>query len=129
MTNLTDTKTIWSHLRKTSTGANANDNALPSELEINGQCYTISKDIAFKLNNYFASISEYFISNDITTSAPDLSKLQTYINSKIPHATYFRIPKITANQVSEFIKGLNSAYLKSYRSRRYRAKNFKTCEH
>ena len=109
VTNLTDTKTIWSHLRKTSTGANANDNALPSELEINGQCYTNSKDIAFKLNNYFASISEYFISNDITTSAPDLSKLQTYINSKIPHATYFRIPKITANQVSEFIKGLNSA--------------------
>ena len=26
-----------------------------------------------------------------------------------PHATYFRIPKITANEVSEFIKGLNSA--------------------
>ena len=87
---------------------NACDNA-PDELEINGQQYTCtnSQDIAFKLNDYFASISEYINTNDVITSAPDLTKLETYISSKIPLDTFFRIPKITVNQVSEFINGLN----------------------
>ena len=87
---------------------NACDNA-PDELEINGQQYTNSQDIALKLNDYFASISEYINTNDVITGAPDLTKLETYISSKIPLDTFFRIPKITVNQVSEFINGLNLA--------------------
>ena len=62
-----------------------------------------------KLKGYFALISEYINSNDVITSAPDLTKLETYISSKIPLDTVFRIPKITINQVSEFINGLNPA--------------------
>ena len=109
VTNLKDTKSIWKHLRTANKKTSACDNALPDELEINGQQYTNSQDIAFKLNDYFASISEYINTNDVITSAPDLTKLETYISSKIPLDTFFRIPKITVNQVSEFINGLNPA--------------------
>ena len=109
VTNLKDTKSIWKHLRSANKKTSACDNALPDELEINGQQYTNSQDIAFKLNDYFASISEYINTNDVITSAPDLTKLETYISSKIPLDTFFRIPKITVNQVSEFINGLNPA--------------------
>ena len=82
---------------------------LPDELEINGQQYTYSQYIAFKLNDYFASISEYINTNDAITSAPDLIKLETHNSSKIPLGFFFRIPKITVNQVAEFINGLNPA--------------------
>ena len=109
VTNLKDTKSIWKHLRTANKKTSACDNALPDELEINGQQYTNSQDIAFKLNDYFASISEYINTEDAITSAPDLTKLETYISSKIPLDTFFRIPKITVNQVSEFINGLNPA--------------------
>ena len=109
MTNLKDTKSIWKHLRTANKKTSTCDNALPDELEINGQQYTISKDIAFQLNDYFTSISEYIITKDVITSAPDLTKLETYISSKILRDTFFRIPKITVNQVSEFINGLNPA--------------------
>ena len=109
VTNLKDTKSIWKHLRTANKKTSACDNALPDELQINGQQYTNSQDIAIKLNDYFASISEYINTNDVITSAPDLTKLETYISSKIPLDTFFRIPKITVNQVSEFINGLNPA--------------------
>ena len=82
VTNLKDTKSIWKHLRTANKKTSACDNALPDELEINGQQYTNSQDIAFKLNDYFASISEYINTNDVITSAPDLTKLETYISSK-----------------------------------------------
>ena len=73
------------------------------------QQYTNSQDIAFKLNDYFASISEYINTNGVITSAPDLTLLETHISSKIPPDIFFRIPKITVNQVVEFINGLNHA--------------------
>ena len=103
MTNLKDTKSIWKHLRTANKNTNACDNILPNELEINGQQYTNSQDIALKLNDYFASISEYINTNDVITSAPDLAMLKAYISSKIPLDIFFRIPKITVNQVAEFI--------------------------
>ena len=109
MTNLKDTKSIWKHLRTANKKANACDNSLPDKLEINGQQYTNSQDIAFKLNEYFASISEYINTNDVITSAPDLTKLETHISSKIAIDIFFRIPKITVNQVAEFTNGLNPA--------------------
>ena len=73
------------------------------------QQYTNSQDIAFKLNDYYASISEYINNNDVITSAPDLTKLETHISSKIPIDIFFRIPKITVIQVAELINGLNPA--------------------
>ena len=63
----------------------------------------------FKLNDYFASIGEYINTNNVITSAPDLTMLEAYISSKIPLDIFFRIPKITANQVAEFINVLNPA--------------------
>ena len=109
VTNLKYTKSIWKHLRTANKKTSACDNLLPDELEINGQQYTNSQDIAFKLNDYFASISEYINTNDVISSAPDLTKLETHISSKIPTDMFFRIPKITVNQVAEFINGLNPA--------------------
>ena len=109
VTNLKDTKSIWKHLRTANKKTSACDNSLPDELKINGQQYTSSQDIAFKLNDYFASISEYIDTNDVITSAPDLTKFETHISSKIPIDIFFRIPKITVNQVAEFINGLNPA--------------------
>ena len=109
VTNLKYTKSIWKHLRTANKKTSACDNSLPDELEINGQQYTNSQDIAFKLYDYFASISEYINTNDVFTSAPDLTKLETHISSKIPIDIFFCIPKITINQVAEFINGLNPA--------------------
>ena len=43
----------------------------------------------------------------MTTSPPDLTKLQANIECKIPKETFFKIPKITPNQVSQFINGLD----------------------
>ena len=43
----------------------------------------------------------------MTTSPPDLTKLQAHIQSKIPKETFFKMSKITPNQVSQFINGLN----------------------
>ena len=97
------------HIRTANKKTRACDNALPDELEINGQQYTNSQDITIKLKDYLASICEYINTNDIITSSPDLTKLETDISSKIQLDTYFRIPKRIVNQVSEFINGLNPA--------------------
>ena len=74
MTNLKDTKSVWKYLRTANKKTSACDYALPYELEINGQQYTNSQDIAFKLN----SISEYINTNDVITSAPDLTIIPTF---------------------------------------------------
>ena len=85
------------------------DYSLPDKLEMNGQQYTNSQDIAFKSNDYFAFISEYINTNDVITSVPGLTKLEAFISSKIPLDIFCRIPKITVNQVAEFKNGLNQA--------------------
>ena len=76
---------------------------------INDQKFSNSEDIAFKLNNYFAKISELFQDNDEIPTRPDFTKLNEFINDRIPNDIRFEIPFISIAQVSEFINGLNIA--------------------
>ena len=73
---------------------------------INDQKFLNSEDIAFKLNNYFAKISELFQDNDEITTRPDFTKLNEFINDTIPNEIRFEIPFMSIAQVSEFISGL-----------------------
>ena len=90
---------------------------------INDQKFSNSEDIAFKLNNYFAKISELLQDNDEISTRPDFTKLKEFINDRIPNDIRFEIPFIYMYiaQVSEFISGLNIA--KNNWARRNRAKD------
>lgn len=55
------------------------------------------------------SISDLLNDKDVLSSSPDLIKLKTFIDSKIPNNIFFNVPYITVDSVSEFINGLNSA--------------------
>ena len=109
VSNLKDSKTIWKHLRTATKTSNPSSNTLPDELIINDQKFSNSEDIAFKLNNYFAKISELFEDNDEIPTRPDFTKLNEFINDRIPNDIRFEIPFISIAQVSEFINGLNIA--------------------
>ena len=76
---------------------------------INDQKFSNSEHIAFKLNNYFAKISELFQDKDEIPTRPDFTKLNEFINDRIPNDIRFEIPFISIAQVSEFINGLNIA--------------------
>ena len=57
-----DTRKIWKHFRSLNNKTNSAQNTLPDEILINDQTYrpTDSKDIAFKLNEFFASVCDQF---------------------------------------------------------------------
>ena len=82
---------------------------LPDELIIDGQHHTDSYKIAFRLNNYFASVSDLFKSQDEPLCTPDFNKLGIFIKTKVPNYVFFNIPYILMDSVSEFINGLNPA--------------------
>ena len=107
VTNLKDTKAIWQHLR-TANKPNISTSSLPTELNIDNEQITDSRDIANKLNEYFTSVSTRLNENNNTTSTSDLTKLINFINDRIPEYIHFKIPPITTQQVSSFIKNLDS---------------------
>lgn len=107
VTNLKDTKAIWQHLR-TANKPNISTSSLPTELNIDNEQITDSRDIANKLNEYFTSASTRLNENNNTTSTSDLTKLINFINDRIPEYIHFKIPPITTQQVSSFIKNLDS---------------------
>ena len=74
---------------ETSTDCKQKSTTAENALEINGQQYTHAQEIAYKLNTciYFASISDFLNANEVTSCAPDLTKLQALISSKIPNET------------------------------------------
>ena len=109
VSNLNDSKTIWKHLRTATKTSNPSSNTLPDELIINNQKFSNSEDIAFKLNNYFAKISELFQDKDEIPTRPDFTKLNEFINDRIPNDIRFEIPFISIAQVSILINGLNIA--------------------
>ena len=74
---------------------------------MNDVTYSDSQNIACKLNEYFASVCDQFSSHNDSVDAPDMNKLNEYINSKVPSHVYFSVPYITTQQVIEFIRGLN----------------------
>ncbi|MEW8545919.1 MAG: endonuclease/exonuclease/phosphatase family protein, partial [Candidatus Thiodiazotropha sp.] len=106
---LTDSKTIWKHLRNVNNKGNASHNNLPEELIINNDHITSSINIATKLNEYFSSIADIFTENDDDFPALDLEKLRNFTNNNIPYDTFFDIPLITTDQVQSFIQNLDSS--------------------
>lgn len=109
VTNFKDTKTIWKHLRTVNDGPTASTSMLPDELIVDNERFSTSESIASKLNEYFSSISELLNGNNTDTSSLDLTKLQNFINDKIPDDIHFNIPFITTEQVSSFIRALDSS--------------------
>ena len=74
---------------------------------INDQTYTDSKDIAFKLNEFFASVCNQFNFGNDPANHPDLNKLKTYVESKIPSHVDFTVPYITPEEVNAFLHALD----------------------
>ena len=74
---------------------------------MNDVTYSDSQNIACKLKELIASVCDHFSSHNYPVDAPDMNKLNEYINSKVPSHVYFSVPSITTLQVIEFIPGLN----------------------
>ena len=107
--NFKDTRTIWKHLRTVNAPSSSTSNNLPSELIFENESVTDSKEIATKLNNYFASVAKILNNHNAETSDPDLSKLQDFVNSKVPNNISFKLPYITNEQVESYISALDTS--------------------
>ena len=107
--NCKDTKAIWKHLRTVTTGSKSSPSNLPSEIIINNERITGSENIASTLNKYFASVAEQLQDNNSNVSNSDHDKIRHFVNSKVPSNTSFNIPFITTEQVSTYIKRLDSS--------------------
>ena len=83
VTNLKDAKAIWQHLR-TVNKSNISTNSFPTELNIDNEQITDSRDIANKLNDYFTSVSTRLNEDNNATPTSDLTKLINFISNKIP---------------------------------------------
>ena len=102
--NSRDTRAIWQHFRKVNNKDNSSNSSLPDEIIINDERYTSSEDIACKLNNYFAAISEIFGNDDGEELEADFEYVENFINNKVPNDVHFKIPSITPVEVSTIIK-------------------------
>ena len=106
--NSKDSKTIWNHLRAVNNKKKTTLNNLPRELIMNGETITDSEDIAAKLNAYFSSIADILNDHTDQVSTFEDDKLSNFVNSKVPHNSFFTIPLITCDQVLTFINKLDS---------------------
>ena len=104
-----DSRTLRKHFRSVTNKSNAPLSSLPHELTINNVLYTDSEDIAVKLNEFFASVCEQLKADSEPSERPDYTKLEDYVQSKIPSHVYFTVPHITIQQVSEFMHSLDPA--------------------
>ena len=100
-------KTIWKHFRSFTNKNNCSSNTLPEELIIDDELYTDSKDIAAKLNDFFASICDQFNVDGDPANTHDLTYLAEYVNSRVPSHIHFKVPFIKTQQVSEFLHALD----------------------
>ena len=106
--NFKDSKTIWNHLRAVNNKNKTTLNNLPRELIMNDETITDSEDIAAKLNAYFSSIADILNDHTDQVSTFEDDKLSNFVNSKVPHNTFFTIPLITCDQVLSFNNKLDS---------------------
>ena len=102
-----DTKHIWAHLRTLNGYSKASNNRLPEELIIDNECITNSAEIAQKLNTYFSSIAIISNQNDNEATSLNTEKISQCVNNKIPNDTFFTIPFITPEQVTNYINKLD----------------------
>ena len=80
---------------------------MPEELIIDNKCIAGSEDIAEKLNKYFTSIADNWNQNDNEIPTSDTEKISQYVNNKIPNDTFFTIPFIIPEQVTNYINKLD----------------------
>ncbi|MCG7877652.1 MAG: reverse transcriptase family protein [Candidatus Thiodiazotropha endolucinida] len=104
-----DTKLIWQQIKSTQNMTQNSSKILPDKLNIDGKIITESHEIASKLNDFFATVSQRLNTNSNALPQDDYSKLVDYINCKVPEDIYFKIPLITTSQVSQFIHKLDPA--------------------
>ena len=102
-----DMKTIWKHFRSFKNKNNCSTNTLPEELIIDDELYTDSKDVAARLNEFFASICVKFNVDGDLANTHDLTYLAEYVNSRVPSHIHFKVPFIKTQQVSEFLHALD----------------------
>ena len=94
-------------MRTVNGDTKASNKHLPQELTIDNKKNTKSEDIAHKLNFYF--IANIINVNDSDTPARNTEKISNLVENKVPADTYFTFPLITSEQVSTYIKKLESS--------------------
>ena len=94
-------------MRTLNGDSKASNNRLPEELIIDNECITNSAEIAQKLNTYFSSIANILNQNDNEAPSLNTEKISQYVNNKIPNDTFFTIPFITPEQVTNYINKLD----------------------
>ena len=82
---------------------------MPDEIFIDNVLVSDSNEIASKLNEYFSSIARILDNASTSSTEPDLTKLEDFVNNKVPDATYFNIPSITTEQVLSVINDLDAS--------------------
>ena len=65
---------------------------------MNDVTYSDSQNIACKLKELIASVCDHFSSHHYPVDAPDMNKLNEYINRIVPSHVYFSVPSITTLQ-------------------------------
>lgn len=106
---LKDTKTLWKHLKSVHNGSTSSSKTLPDELVIEGEHFTDSQTIASKFNEYFTSVAQILDNTNSETEDLDITKLQEFVNGKVPDNTQFSIPFITTEQVLSYTSILDSS--------------------
>ena len=100
--NFNDTSTLWKHLRAVNNGSTSSGKTLPDELIIKGVHFTDSETIATKFNEYFTSVAQILENTNSDTNDLDVTKLQEFVNNKVPENIHFSIPFITIDQVASY---------------------------
>ena len=107
--NCKDTNVTWKHLHTVTTGSKSSPSNLPSEIIINNERITGSEKITSTLDNYFRLVAEQLQDNYSNVSYMDYDKIRHFVNSKVSSNTSFNISFITTEQVSTYIKRLDSS--------------------
>ena len=84
------------------------DSSLPDELSTGNKTFDTHTDVINNLNAFFANMSKNIQQETHNTNEDteyDPSKLNDYVNSRIPNHVYFGIPKL---KLSDLISTLNS---------------------
>lgn len=71
----------------------------------NGKLILDPEEMANNFNNFFTSIHEQLTQNN-GRPAPDLSKLETFVNNKLPSDTSFKIPHVTSSFILNQLQNL-----------------------
>ena len=89
-------------MRAVNNGSTSSGKTLPDELIIEGVHFTDCETIATK-NEYFTSIAQILENTNSDTNDLDVTKLQEFVNDKVPLNIHFSIPFITIDQVVSYI--------------------------